>query len=72
MRFKGFWKEYWDICKQSGKWMKKYWLPYTLLCIVIFIVSFFGSWIAMFGWSETKALFKKRTDEDKELDEFLK
>lgn len=30
--FKNFWKEYFDLCKASGAWLKKHWLGYIILC----------------------------------------
>ena len=33
--FKKFWKEYFALCKESGKWMKKHWKGYIVLCAVI-------------------------------------
>ena len=33
--FKTFWKEYAEICKMSGKWCKKHWKGYIVLCTAI-------------------------------------
>lgn len=33
--FKTFWKDYGDLCKQSGKWYKKHWKGYIVLVAVI-------------------------------------
>ncbi len=30
---KTFWKDYWELCKESGKWMKKHWKG----CLVCYI-----------------------------------
>ena len=35
---KSFFKDYWELCKESNKWMKKHWKGYLVLC---FIVSLF-------------------------------
>lgn len=51
--FKNFWKEYFDLCKASGAWMKKHWLGYIILCGVIFFVTFGTSFLQM-KWSERK------------------
>ena len=49
--FKNFWKEYFDLCKASGAWMKKHWLGYIILCVVIFFVTFGTSFVQM-KWRE--------------------
>ena len=71
MRFKGFWKEYWNlICKPSFTWMRRFWLPYSILLVVTFIAAFCATWSYYFGFDSLKELlFKKRTDED--LEDFL-
>lgn len=33
--FKEFWKEYFALCKESYKWMKKHWKGYIVFCVVI-------------------------------------
>jgi hypothetical protein len=43
--FKNFWKEYLDLCKASGSWMKRHWLGYIIFCIVTFVVTFGGHYI---------------------------
>lgn len=30
-----FWKDYWDLCKQSGKLYKKHWKGYIVLIAMI-------------------------------------
>lgn len=32
---KTFWKDYWELCKESGKWMKKHWKGYLVYCICV-------------------------------------
>ena len=72
MRFKGFFKEYWtEVFKPSISWMKKYWLPYSILLVVTFIISFCYTWYTYFGLESLKSLFAKPTDEE-DIDEFLK
>ena len=38
--FNNFWRDYWDLCKQSGKWCKKHWKGYIVLCVIVFIIEF--------------------------------
>ena len=72
MRFKGFFKEYWtEVFKPSISWMKKYWLPYSILLAVSFIVSVCYTWYSFFGLNGLKSLFAKPTDEE-DIDEFIK
>lgn len=64
MKFKGFWKDYLEVCRVSFGWIKKYWLTYTLICVGFGIIYFSLTWIEMFGWAYFKSLFTKRTDEE--------
>lgn len=69
MRFKGFFKEYWtEVFKPSISWMKKFWLPYSILLVVTFIVSFCYTWYRFFGLDVLKSSFSTRTDGT--IDEF--
>ena len=71
MRFKGFFKEYWtEVFKPSISWMKKYWLPYSILLVVTFIISFCYAWYSFFGLDGLKSLVAKRTDD--EIEDFFK
>ena len=62
--FKNFWKEYFDLCKASGAWLKKHWLGYIILCVVIFFVTFGTSFVQM-KWRE-KEIDKSLKDLDTE------
>lgn len=35
--FKEFWSDYWNLCKETGKWYKKHWLGYIILTVVLTI-----------------------------------
>lgn len=73
MRFKGFFKEYWNmVFKPSISWMKKYWLPYSIVLLITWVCSFLYVWTRYCSLVDLKEiLFKKRTDEE-DIDEFLK
>lgn len=43
--FKEFWMDYWKLCKESMNWLKKHWLGYIILCIVIFAISFIPAYL---------------------------
>ena len=62
--FKNFWKEYFDLCKASGAWLKKHWLGYIILCVVIFFVTLGTSFVRM-KWRE-KEIDKSLKDLDTE------
>ena len=72
MRFKGFFKEYWNmVFKPSIAWMKKYWLPYSIVLVIAWIISFCYVWCKYFGLDDFKRTFiTKRTDD--EVEDFLR
>lgn len=35
---KSFFKDYWELCKESGKWMKKHWKGYLVLCFSVSLI----------------------------------
>ena len=43
--FKEFWMDYWKLCKEGMSWLKKHWLGYIILCIVIFAISFIPAYL---------------------------
>lgn len=70
MRFKGFFKEYWSmVFKPSLAWMKKFWLPYSILLVITWIVSFCYVWYKYFGPADLKSFSRKHTYED--IEDFL-
>lgn len=64
--FKEFWSSYFDLCKESGKWLKKHWIGYIILCIVVFFVTLASFWIP--GKIEER---KRRKEAIKSLEEEL-
>lgn len=64
MKFKGFFKEYWLLTKESLKWMKKYWLAYILLCVVVYLITFMTAWYGPDLWENIKERFSKNKDEE--------
>jgi len=72
MKFKGFFKEYWsEVFKPSIAWMRKFWLPYSILLVVTFIFSFCYTWYTFFGLDGLKVLFKWKKHDKEEDDDFL-
>lgn len=72
MRFKGFFKEYWNLVFiPSMTWMKKYWLPYSIMLVIAWIISCCYVMYTYFGLDGLKSLVSKRTDEE-DIEEFLK
>lgn len=35
---KSFFKDYWELCEESNKWMKKHWKGYLALCFIISLI----------------------------------
>lgn len=35
---KSFFKDYWELCKESDKWMKKHWKGYLVCCFIISLI----------------------------------
>lgn len=62
MKFKGFWKGYLEACRVSFAWIRKYWFPYTLICIGFGF--FYFSLLNSYGLDDFKSTFTKRTDEE--------
>ena len=52
MKFKGFWKSYWELLMHSMEWLKDYWLAYTILMIVCVILWFLPTVIS--AWVREK------------------
>lgn len=35
---KSFFKDYWELCKESNKWMKKHRKGYLMLCFIVSLI----------------------------------
>lgn len=35
---KSFFKDYWELCKESNKWMKKHRKGYLVLCFIVSLI----------------------------------
>lgn len=35
---KSFFKDYWELCKESNKWMKKHWKGYLVYCFIVLLI----------------------------------
>ena len=35
---KSFFKDYWELCKESNKWMKKHWKGYLVYSFIISLI----------------------------------
>lgn len=35
---KSFFKDYWELCEESNKWMKKHWKGYPVLCFIVSLI----------------------------------
>lgn len=64
---KSFFKDYWELCKESDKWMKKHWKGYLVLS---FIVSLIYLALYIVEFSKEKRLendFSEKEDEKCQL-----
>ena len=52
MKFKGFFKGYWNVCKESFAWLKDYWFLYTIFTIVLAIIICLPSLIDLYRLSK--------------------
>lgn len=66
MKIKGFWKGYVDLCKESIKWLKDYWLLYTIICIIWAVIWFLPD---MIREHKARKAFKEKYNDD--FDDFL-
>ena len=70
MKFKGFWTAYKELCKESCRFFKDYWI---LTFIWSIITAIFGGITILMGlalWAKIED--KKIKQEDDEVEEFLK
>ena len=37
---KSFFKDYWELRKESNKWMKKHWKGYLVYCFIVSLIYF--------------------------------
>ena len=54
-----FFKDYWELCKQSGEWMKKHWKGYLVCCFITFLIGLIPYIV---GLIKGKSLEKKFSD----------
>lgn len=67
-KIKTFWKDYWEVQLQSWNWLKKHWLGYAVLCLIVFTAEF--CWIFRYsikGYFEDKLTKKCVEREEEEL-----
>ena len=67
-KIKTFWKDYWELTVQSYGWMKKHWLGYIILCLIVFTAEF--CWLFRYsikGYFEDKLTKKCVEREEEEL-----
>lgn len=67
-KIKTFWKDYWEVQLQSWNWLKKHWLGYVVLCLIVFTAEI--CWIFRYsikGYFEDKLTKKCVEREEEEL-----
>ena len=65
-KFKEFFVSYWELTKESGRWLKEHWLGYTILCILVFLWQFRKCIKTEIEWAIQKRKWKKIEDSSKE------
>ena len=65
MKFRGFWKTLWDLNMESLKWLKEYWLAYTLLVVLVTSICFIP--YAVYEYEQ----YKVQKKFDKDIEDFL-
>ena len=64
---KRYFKDYGELCKQTGAFYKKHWLGTIIMNIVVFICSaalFWPKWMKKELVDNVKSVFKKEKEED--------
>ena len=54
--FKEFWRSYWELCKECGRWQKKHWKGVIVFNIVAFAT-------AVIPWMIAEKIHEKKLDE---------
>lgn len=63
MKFKGFFRGYWNLCKESFAWLKDYWFLYIVISTIISIIICLPSLIDLYRFYKPKK-FEDIQDED--------
>ena len=59
---KNLWKDYWNLCKESGKFYKKHWFGIIIYELVAFLAIFAG----LNAWEK---ISEKKLKKDNEINE---
>ena len=57
---KSFFKDYWELCEESNKWMKKHWKGYLVLCFIISLIYFTPSIESLLKKRDLRTISQKR------------
>lgn len=64
---KSFFKDYWELCEESNKWMKKHWKGYLGLCFIISLIYFTPSIVELIKEKRLENDFSEKEDEKCQL-----
>lgn len=56
MKFKGFFKGYWNLCKEAFAWLKDYWFLYIVISTIISIIICFPSLVDLYRFYKPKKI----------------
>ena len=64
---KSFFKDYWELCKESNKWMKKHWKGYLVYCFFVSLIYFTPSIVELIKEKRLENDFSEKEDEKCQL-----
>ena len=64
---KSFFKDYWELCEESNKWMKKHWKEYLVLCFIISLIYLDPYIVELIKENRLENNFSEKEDEKCQL-----
>lgn len=64
---KSFFKDYWELCEESNKLMKKHWKGYLVLCFIISLIYLAPYIVELIKEKRLENNFSEKEDEKCQL-----
>lgn len=64
---KSFFKDYWELCKESNKWMKKHWKGFLVYCFIVSLIYFTPGIVELIKEKRLENDFSEKEDEKCQL-----
>ena len=64
---KSFFKDYWELCKESNKWMKKHWKGCLVYCFILFLIGLAPYIVELIKEKKLENDFSEKEDEKCQL-----